>query len=99
MNEETPKAAERPSDKISPQEAAAARLLLREDIRKYQYRKAQLLAEAAAMDVYIADAETGLADLDRREAGVMYPEPPKKPESPKPGGQPVQAEPVKPQEA
>lgn len=81
------------SDALSAEEAATNRILVNEDIRKYEQLQAQLRAKIAEYDVYIAECRTALADIDRREAGVMYPEPPKKPEPPaNPGammGEPV----------
>lgn len=74
--EETPK-----SDAMRAEEAKANRVLVSEDIRKYEQFQAQLRAKIAEYDVYIAECRTALADIDRREAGAMYPEPPKKPEA------------------
>lgn len=74
--EEAPK-----SDAMAAEEANSSRILVNEDIRKYEQLQAQLRAKIAEYDVYIAECRTALADIDRREAGVMYPEPPKKPEA------------------
>lgn len=67
------------SDAITPEEAAKNRILIKEDIAKYEQMQARFRAQIAEFDVYIAECRTALADIDRREAGVSYP-PPKKPE-------------------
>lgn len=85
--EEAPK-----SDAISAEEARNNRLLVMEDISKYKQLQAQLRMKIAEYDVYIAECETALADLDRREAGVMYPPPPNKP-APAPAPAPVTGKP------
>ena len=82
------------SDALSAEEAAANRILVNEDIRKYEQLQAQLRAKIAEYDVYIAECRTALADIDRREAGVMYPEPPKKPGQAAKPGAPAMGEPV-----
>lgn len=82
------------SDALSAEEAAANRILVNEDIRKYEQLQAQLRAKIAEYDVYIAECRTALADIDRRAAGVMYPEPPKKPEQAAKPGAPAMGEPV-----
>ena len=87
--EEAPK-----SDAISAEEAKKNRVLVQEDISKYRQLQAQLRAKIAEYDVYIAECETALADLARREAGAMYPSPPKKPEPAAPGAKPQMGEPV-----
>lgn len=69
------------SDALSAEEARKNRVLVLEDISKYRQLQAGLRAKIAEYDVYIAECETALADLDRREAGAMYPEPPAKPKS------------------
>ena len=71
--EEAPK-----SDAITTEEARKNRVLILEDISKYRQLQAGLRAKIAEYDVYIAECETALADLDRREAGASYP-PPEKP--------------------
>ena len=76
--EEAPK-----SDAMSAEEAMKNRILIQEDIAKYEQMQAQFRAKVAEYDVYIAECRTALADIVRREAGVAYPPPPK---------QPVQAE-------
>ena len=68
------------TDAMAEREAKASRLLIMEDIRKYEQSIASLRMRIAQMEYYIAEARTALADVDRREAGVKYPEPPKKPE-------------------
>lgn len=65
------------SDKITSEEANATRLLIKEDIKKLQLAKQQGYAQIAILDMRIAEAELSLADIDRREAGVALPEPPK----------------------
>lgn len=75
MSEETK------TDKITTEEATASRLLIREDIAKYELAKANALGQAARCDALIAECKLALADVDRREAGVVYPEPPKAPET------------------
>lgn len=82
------------SDALSAKEAGANRILIHEDIRKYEQLQAQLRAKIAEYDVYIAECRTALADIDRREAGVMYPEPPKKPEQAAKPSAPAMGEPV-----
>lgn len=82
------------SDALSADEAAANRILVNEDIRKYEQLQAQLRAKIAEYDVYIAECRTALADIDRREAGVVYPEPPKKPEPAAKPGTPAMGEPI-----
>lgn len=73
------------SDAITSEEAAKNRLLIKEDIAKYEQMQARLRAQIAEFDVYIAECRTALADIDRREAGISYPPPSKKPE-PTPDG-------------
>lgn len=77
------------SDAVSAEEAKTNRVLINEDIRKYEQMQAQLRAKIAEYDVYIAECRTALADIDRREAGAMYPEPPKKPAAQPQMGEPV----------
>lgn len=67
------------SDAITTEEANKNRVLIKEDIRKYKQMQAQLRVKIAEYDAYIAECETALADIDRREFGAMYPvEPTKK---------------------
>lgn len=87
-NAEAPK-----SDAMSAEEAAKSRILIQEDIAKYEQMKAQFRAKAAEYDVYIAECRTALADIDRREAGVAYPPPPKRPVQAE-AGAPAMADPV-----
>lgn len=86
MGEEQKKEEAPKSDAISAEEARNNRLLLQEDISKYRQLQAQFRAKIAEYDVYIAECETALADLARREAGVMYPPPPEKKPEPAPAG-------------
>ena len=73
-NEEAPK-----SDAMTTEEAKEKRLLINEDIRKFEQNIASLKGQIATLEYYIAECRWALADIDRREAGVKYPEPPKKP--------------------
>lgn len=73
---------EQKSDKITSEEANKTRLLIKEDMAKLRLAREQALGQVQMLNARIAECELGLADLDRREAGVMYPEV-KKPE-PKP---------------
>lgn len=70
-------------DAMSAAEAKAARLIIKEDICKYEQTIASLKGKIAEMEYYISEGRVALADIDRREAGVSYPEPP-----PKPAGEP-----------
>lgn len=74
-NEEAPK-----SDAMTAEDAKEKRLLINEDIRKFEQNIASLKGQIATLEYYIAECRWALADIDRREAGVKYPEPPKKPE-------------------
>ena len=74
-NEEAPK-----SDAMTAEDAKEKRLLINEDIRKFEQNIASLKGQIATLEYYIAECRWALADIDRREAGVAYPEPPKKPE-------------------
>lgn len=78
---------EKKSDAMTAEEAKKTRLLIKEDIAKLKLAKQQALAQVQVFDARIAECELGLADIDRREAGVAYPEPPKKPEAPANGGE------------
>lgn len=72
--EEAPK-----SDAMTAEDANEKRVLLNEDIRKFEQNIASLKGQIATLEYYIAECRWALADIDRREAGVAYPEPPKKP--------------------
>ena len=75
------------SDAMTTEAANTSRLIIAEDIRKYEQNIASLKGQIATMEYYIAECRTALADIDRREAGVAYPKPPKKPaESGSPAG-------------
>lgn len=74
--EEAPK-----SDAMTAEEAKETRLVIAEDIRKYEQNIASLKGRIATMEYYIAECRTALADIDRREAGVKYPEPPSAPQN------------------
>lgn len=67
------------SDAMTAEEAKEKRLLIKEDIRKFEQQIASLKGQIATAEYYIAECNWALADIDRREAGVAYPEPPKKP--------------------
>ena len=67
------------SDAMTAEEAKEKRLLIIEDIRKFEQNIASLKGQIATIEYYIAECHWALADIDRREAGVAYPEPPKKP--------------------
>ena len=64
------------SDALTTKEAGELRLLIAEDIRRYEQSIASLKREIASLEYYIAEAHTALADVDRREAGVAYPKAP-----------------------
>ena len=68
------------SDAMTAEDAKEKRLLINEDIRKFEQNIASLKGQIATFEYYIAECRWALADIDRREAGVKYPEPPKKPE-------------------
>ena len=68
------------SDAMTAGDAKEKRLLINEDIRKFEQNIASLKGQIATLEYYIAECRWALADIDRREAGVAYPEPPKKPE-------------------
>lgn len=81
------------TDKMTAEEAAKIRILVSEDIRKYELEIARHEAAVGTLRVYIAECRATLADIDRREAGVEYPEAPKPKESAKPAmGEPVGGE-------
>lgn len=76
---ETNKTEEAPkSDAMTAEDAKEKRLLINEDIRKFEQNIASLKGQIATLEYYIAECRWALADIDRREAGVAYPEPPKK---------------------
>ena len=70
------------TDKMPAEEAQKIRVLVAEDIRKYELEIARHEAAIGTLRVYIAECNATLADIDRREAGYQYPEPPKKPDAP-----------------
>lgn len=74
-NEEAPK-----SDAMTAEDAKGKRLLINEDIRKFEQNIASLKGQISTLEYYIAECRWALADIDRREAGVAYPAPPKNPE-------------------
>lgn len=78
--EEAPK-----SDAMTAEDAKEKRLLINEDIRKFEQNIASLKGQIATLEYYIAECRWALADIDRREAGVAYPPPPKKTEGGKGG--------------
>lgn len=73
-NVEAPK-----TDAMTKERADEVRILVREDIRKYELEIARHEAAVGTLKVYVAECYATLADIDRREAGVKYPEPPAKP--------------------
>lgn len=81
------------SDAMTAEDAKEKRLLINEDIRKFEQNIASLKGQIATLEYYIAECRWALADIDRREAGVAYPEPPKKPE----GGKGVVLPPLNPE--
>lgn len=66
------------SDAITHEEAAKNRLLIKEDIAKYELAKARTIAQVHQFDALIAECNLALEDINRREAGVDYPEPEEK---------------------
>jgi hypothetical protein len=70
------------SDALTRDEAGRIRILVREDKAKYELEIARHQAAIGQLRLYIAECDATLADVDRREAGVMYPEPPKAPSAP-----------------
>ncbi len=74
---ETPVETPVKSDKMTTEEAGRIRVLVSEDIRKYELEIARHEAAVGTLRVYIAECRATLADIDRREAGIMYPEPAK----------------------
>ena len=73
-NAEAPK-----TDAMTREKADEIRILVREDIRKYELEIARHEAAVGQLRVYVAECHATLADVDRREAGVEYPKPPAKP--------------------
>lgn len=73
-NAEAPK-----TDAMTKEKADEVRVLVREDIRKYELEIARHEAAIGTLRVYVAECHATLADVDRREAGVEYPKPPAKP--------------------
>ena len=89
-NAEAPK-----TDAMPKEKADEVRILVREDIRKYELEIARHEAAIGTLRVYVAECHATLADIDRREAGVEYPKPPAKPaeaQMGKPVGGPAEAE-------
>ena len=82
------------TDKMTAEEAAKIRILVSEDIRKYELEIARHEAAVGTLRVYIAECHATLADVARREAGVEYPEAPKPPESKPAESKPAMGEPV-----
>ena len=72
------------ADKMDAAQVRRSRILLAEDIKKLELAKAQALAQAAILDTRIAECMLALADVDRREAGVEYPEDTDKNAAPEP---------------
>lgn len=73
---------EQNTEKMDADQIRSSRILLAEDIKKLELAKAQALAQAAILDTRIAECMLALADVDRREAGVEYPEEPAKDAAP-----------------
>ena len=73
-NAEAPK-----TDAMTKEEADRIRVLVREDVRKYELEIARHEAAVGQLRMYVAECYATLADIDRREAGVEYPKPPAKP--------------------
>ena len=63
------------NDKMAAEEASRIRILVSEDIRKYELEIARHQAAIGQLRMYIAECDATIADIDRREAGVEYPEP------------------------
>lgn len=76
---------EEKTGKITHEEAESQRVLIREEIAKAEFIRKQCLERAAHCETEIAASKLALADLDRREAGVAFPEPPAEAEPKKPG--------------
>lgn len=98
MGEEKKETApEQVSDAITAEEATKLRVLILEDIAKYEQMIAQLRVKISEYEYYIAECRTAIADVVRREEGATYPAEPKKPEAPA-GGEALPAG-IKPPEA
>lgn len=81
------------NDKMEAEEASRIRILVSEDIRKYELEIARHEAAISTLRVYIAECRATISDIDRREAGVEYPEAPAAKEPAKPAmGEPVGGE-------
>lgn len=76
-NKENAANKEKQSDAMTKEEADRVRVLIKEDIAKYELEIARHEAAVGQFRTYIAECRAALADVDRREAGVAYPEPPK----------------------
>jgi len=76
-------------DPVTKEDADKVRVLVKLDIAKFKQQRAQAMQMVTDCDLAIAQQEVVLADLDRREANVGYPEA-KKEETKKPAmGAPV----------
>ena len=58
---------------ITAEKAAENRILIKEDMEKYELAKAHLAVQMAQYDAMIRECRLALADIDRLEAGVEYP--------------------------
>lgn len=65
------------TDAITAEAAKENRLLIAEDMAKIDLAIAQVKSQVAMYEARKAECMLALADIDRREAGVAYPEPPK----------------------
>ena len=65
------------TDAITAEAAKENRLLIAEDMAKIDLAIAQVKSQVAMYEARKAECMLALADIDRREAGVTYPEPPK----------------------
>lgn len=96
MDENTPKT-EHVADAITAAQAKENRLLILEDLAKIDFAIAQAKAQIAMFETRKAECGLALADIDRREAGVVYPENPKT-EAAKPAEAAKPVEAAKPEE-
>lgn len=64
------------TDAITAEAAKENRLLIAEDMAKIDLAIAQVKSQVAMYEARKAECMLALADIDRREAGVAYPEPP-----------------------
>lgn len=64
------------TDKMTSEKANEIRVLIKEDIRKYELEITKHEIAISQLRSYISECNVTLADVDRREAGVMYPPPP-----------------------